>query len=55
MASDVTTYDAALKEVYASIPSDELNNATPLYDRIQAGQAPADRRSGVRLRAPRSA
>jgi hypothetical protein len=40
MASDVTTYDAALKEVYASIPSDELNNATPLYDRIKRVKRP---------------
>jgi hypothetical protein len=35
MAADITTYDAVLKYTYASIPSDELNNATPLYDKIK--------------------
>lgn len=35
MASDVTTYDAVLKYTYAAIPSDELNNAVPLFTRVK--------------------
>ena len=35
MAVDVTTYDAALKNTYGGIPSQELNNATPLWDRVK--------------------
>lgn len=39
MAADITTYDAVLKFTYASIPSDELNNATPLYDKVKRVKA----------------
>lgn len=39
MAADTTVYDAALKYTYASIPSDELNNATPLFSEMQRKKA----------------
>src|SRR6185503_4287245 len=35
MAADITTYDGALKTVYGGIPAEELNNATPLWDKVK--------------------
>lgn len=35
MAADITTYDGALKTVYGGIPTEELNNATPMWDQVK--------------------
>jgi len=35
MAADVTTYSSALKTVYGGIPTDELNQATPLWNYVK--------------------
>lgn len=35
MAATTGTYDAALKSTYGGMPTEELNNATPLYNYIK--------------------
>lgn len=42
--ADVTVYDKALKETYGGIPTDELNQATPLWDRIKRKTQPMEGR-----------
>lgn len=35
MAADISTYDKALKTVYGGIPTEELNQATPLWNYVK--------------------
>lgn len=44
MAADVTVYDAALKDTYGGIPTEELNQATPLWTKIKRSARPMEGR-----------
>lgn len=47
MAADVTVYDKAFKDTYGGIPTDELNQATPLWDRIKKKTQPMEGRQWI--------